>query len=59
MNWLASQVVGVVLSAAVVFPLQASEVAVRVPHGGSFNLGGTSRQAERFKTTGPQHYDFD
>ena len=58
MNWLASQVVGVVLSAAVVFPLQASEVAVRVPHGGSFNLGITSLKEARFKTTVPQHYDF-
>jgi predicted double-glycine peptidase len=50
--------IGALLAAALAIPVQASEITVRVPHGGNYNLGLTSLKEARFKTTVPQHFDF-
>jgi predicted double-glycine peptidase len=50
--------IGALLAAALAIPVQASEITVRVPHGGNYNMGLTSLKEARFKTTVPQHFDF-
>lgn len=54
----APRMIGALLAAALAIPVQASEITVRVPHGGNYNMGLTSLKEARFKTTVPQHFDF-
>ena len=58
MTTAASRMIGALLAVALAIPVQASEISVRVPHGGNYNLGLTSLKEARFKTTVPQHFDF-
>lgn len=58
MTTAAPRMIGALLAAALAIPVQASEITVRVPHGGNYNLGLTSLKEARFKTTVPQHFDF-
>ena len=58
MTTAAPWMIGALLAAALAIPVQASEITVRVPHGGNYNLGLTSLKEARFKTTVPQHFDF-
>ena len=58
MTTAAPRMIGALLAAARAIPVQASEITVRVPHGGNYNLGLTSLKEARFKTTVPQHFDF-
>jgi predicted double-glycine peptidase len=49
---------GLSLALAWAAPVRASELDVRVPHGGNYGLRITSLKEARFRTTVPQQYDF-
>ena len=48
----------VLMQMIAVLPVSSSEMALRVPHGGSYRVPITSLKEARFRTTVPQQYDF-
>ncbi len=58
MTRLAPLVLGMALTLTGVLSAPASEMDMRVPHGGNFGMRVTSLKEARFKTTVPQQYDF-
>ena len=58
MTRLAPLVLGMALTLTGVLSAPASEMDMRVPHGGNFGMRVTSLKEARFKTTVPQHFDF-
>ena len=58
MTKIAPLVLGMVLSLTGAMSAPASEIGMRVPHGGNFGVRVTSLKEARFKTTVPQQYDF-
>lgn len=56
--WLVRLVVLLWLPGMLPAPANASEMALRTPHGGAYRLHVTSLKEARFKTTVAQRYDF-
>ncbi|MET0807457.1 MAG: C39 family peptidase [Pseudoxanthomonas sp.] len=49
---------GLAVATALALPVQANEVSIRVPPGGSYAVRVTSLKEARYQTTIPQQYDF-